>query len=264
MTVQTVSHFRLVFLYFGLMHSTMQVQHFMQDTLIALIASNPTRTSPWAEAVEEHLRHLPTENFVRHFLKRKGLVYRRSMPLSLRRAMQDPEDLAEWSRLTEEALFSDPDLAEAMRDPARVFNMDEKPLTAGTDHPRVLAPRGYRGPIQTKSGDSRIHVTGAFTVSADGLYVGVRLVYKGLRSRVKQTSDIPESGVAGKWQVSVTPNGYVTCEAFKDVVRDLDRHLTDKQIQRPVILFVDGFAGHLSPEISELCRELDIRLRLFR
>ena len=236
----------------------------MQDLLLAIIASNPTRTSPWADAEEEHLQHLPTENFVRYFLKRKGLVYRRSMPLSLRRAMQDPEDLAEWSRLTEEALFGDPDLAEAMRDASRVFNMDEKPLTAGTDHPRVLAPRGYRGPVQTSGGDSRVHVTGAFTVSADGLYVGVRLVYRGYRSRAKQTSDIPTTGVAGKWQVSVTKHGYVTCEVFKEVVRDLDKHLTDKNIKRPVILFVDGFAGHLSPEISELCRELDIRLRLFR
>ena len=204
----------------------------MQDSLIAMIASNPARTSPWAEVEpgEEHLRHLPTENYVRYFLKRKGLVYRRSMPLSLRRAMQDPEDLAEWSKLTEEALFGDPVTAEAMRDPSRVFNMDEKPLTAGTAHPRVLALRGYRGPIQTKSGDSRLHVTGAFTVSADGQYVGLRLVYKGERSRAKQTSDIPDTGIAGKWGVSVAKNGYVTCEVFMEILRDLDKHLTDKNL----------------------------------
>ena len=231
-----------------------------------MIASNPARSSPWAEVGpdEEHLRHLPTESYVRYFLKRKGLVYRRSMALSLRRSMQDPEDLAEWSKLTEEALFGDPATAEAMRDPSRVFNMDEKPLTAGTEHPRVLAPRGYRGPIQTSSGDSRLHVTGAFTVSADGLYVGVRLVFRGERSRAKQTRDIPDTGVAGKWGISVTKKGYVTCAVFMDIIRDLDKHLTDKNVKRPVILFVDGFAGHLSPEIAALCRDLDIRLRLFR
>ena len=185
------------------------------------------------------------------------------MPLSLRRAMQSPEDLAKWQQLTEEALFSDPELAAAMQDPSRVFNMDEKPITPGTPHPRVLAPRGYHGPIQTNSGDSRTHVTGAFTVSADGEYVGIRLVYKGKKNRYSQTRDIPEDGVAGKWNVSVSKHGYVTREVMKDVILDLDKHLTEKAIQRPVLLFLDGYAGHLGPEISELCIEKDIRLRLF-
>ena len=244
----------------------MQVQHLIQDLLIELIASNPSRTSPWANLDPEtpELHHLPTVGYVKHFLKRHNLVYRRSMPLTNRRQMQDPKDLEEWSQLTDEALFSDPDLAAAMEDPSRVFNMDEKPLTAGSDHPRVLAPRGHRGPIQTSSGDSRLHLTGAFTVSADGEYVGVCLVFSGKKNRTKQISDIPDTGVAGKWKCSMSKNGYVTCEVFKDVIRDLDEHLTDKNIQRPVLLFMDGYAGHLSPDIVELCRGFDIRLRLFR
>ena len=139
------------------------------------------------------------------------------------------------------------------------MRMTSPPLT-----PRVLAPRGYRGPIQTKSGDSRLHVTGAFTVSADGLYVGLRLVFKGERSREKQTEGIPDTGIAGKWGISVAKKGYVTCEVFKEILRDLDKHLTEKNIPRPVILFMDGYAGHLSPEIRELALELNIRLWLFR
>ena len=250
---------------YQLKHSMIQVQHFMQDVLRELISSNPGRTSPWAKLDPEspELQHLPTVSFVKLFLKRHNLVYRRSMALSLRRAMQSPEDLAKWQQLMEDALFSDPELAAAMQDPSRVFNMDEKPITPGTPHPRVLAPRGYQGPIQTNSGDSRTHVTEAFTVSADGEYVGIRLVYKGKKNRYSQTCDIPEDGVAGKWNVSVSKHGYVTREVMKDIVKDLDKHLTDKAIQRPVILFLDGYAGHLGPDITELCRELDIRLRLF-
>ena len=101
-------------------------------------------------------------------------------------------------------------------------------------------------------------------VSADGKYVGIRLVYKGLRGRQKQLRDLPTDGVAGQWQCSVSESGYVTRAVFLDVLKDLDRHLTEKGIKRPVVLFIDGYAGHLGPAISDYCKEHGIVLRLFR
>ena len=82
-------------------------------------------------------------------------------------------------------------------------------------HQRVLAPRGYDGPVYNKGGDSRLNITASVMVSADAKYVGIRLVYKGERGRQKQLQDIPTDGVAGKWQCSVSKSGYVTRDASR-------------------------------------------------
>ena len=131
-------------------------------------------------------------------------------------------------------------------------------------HQRVLAPRGYDGPVYNKGGDSRTHITSSVMVSADSKYVSIRLVYRGERGRQKQLQDVPKDGVAGQWQCSVSKSGYVTREVFLEILQDLDRHLTEKGIKRPVILFVDGAGGHLGPSISDYCKEHGIQLRLFR
>ena len=77
-------------------------------------------------------------------------------------------------------------------------------------HQRVLAPRGYDGPVYNKGGDSRLNITASVMVSADAKFVGIRLVYKGERGRQKQLQDLPKDGVAGQWQCSVSKSGYVT------------------------------------------------------
>ena len=96
----------------------------MKDLLLEFIKANPMRTTPWAEVDPEspHLQHLPTDKFVRTFLARHKLVYRRSMPLNQGRAILTEQDLREWQNSTETALFSDPVLAEVMQDPRRIFN----------------------------------------------------------------------------------------------------------------------------------------------
>ena len=169
-----------------------------------------------------------------------------------------------------------------MEDGPRIFNQDETSLCPGmlskysfvfhiyihslpgVQHQKVLAPRGYDGPILNKGGDPKLHITASFTVAADGQYVGVRLVYTGKRNRHSHLRDIPSTGVAGQWQSSVSPNGYVTREVFLEILQDLDDHLTRNKVKRPVILFIDGYAGHLGPDISDFCKEHDIRLRLLR
>ena len=96
----------------------------MKEILLEVMKANPDRTSPWATLDPEkpHLQHLPTDKFVRTFLARHNLVYRRSMPLNQGRAILTVQDLREWQNSTETALFSDPVLAEVMKDPRRIFN----------------------------------------------------------------------------------------------------------------------------------------------
>ena len=93
---------------------------------------------------------------------------------------------------------------------------------------------------------------------ASGLY------YYCYFNRSEHLKDIPESGVAGKWKSSVAKNGYVTREVFLEILADLVKHLEEKNIPRPVVLFMDGYSGHLGPEISDFATKNGIALRLLR
>ena len=167
--------------------------------------------------------------------------------------------------MTEKALFHDnPELAEAMNDPRRVFNQDETSLCPGVEHQRVLTPKGWDGPVYNTGGDNRLHVTASITASAAGDYTSVRLVYKGKRNRSEHLKDIPVTGVAGQWHSSVAKHGYVTRSVFLEILADLVKHLDENQIPRPVVLFIDGYNGHLGPEISDYATKHGIVLRLLR
>ena len=238
----------------------------MKDILLELIKANPNRTSPWAELDPEnpHLQHFPSDKYVRSFLARHKLVYRRSMPLNQGRAILTVEDLREWQNSTELHLFSDPVTAEIMKDPRRIFNQDETPLSPGVKHQRVLTEKGWDGPVYNAGGDSHLNITSSVTVSADGEYCGVRLVFRGKRNRFQHIRDIPDTGITGRWRTSVAPKGYVNCDVFLEVLGDLKEHIEEKNIPKPVLLYIDGYNGHLSPEISDFATESGIILRLFR
>ena len=245
----------------------MMVQFLMRDCIVAIKAADPSRTTPYdtLDPEQTHLQYLPNDQFVRTFLRRHNIVQRRSMPLNHSRAILTVDDLQEWQNLTENALFSDPVTAEIMRgDGSRIFNQDETSLCPGVDHQRVLTPKGWDGPVYNTGGATRLHVTQSVIVSADGKYASSRLVFKGSRGRHKQCKDIPSTGIAGKWKHSVAPKGYVTREVFLEILGDLVEHIKEKNIVLPVILFIDGYAGHLGPEISDYCKENQIILRLFR
>ena len=51
---------------------------------------------------------------------------------------------------------------------------------------------------------------------------------------------------AGAWNFSVSPKGYINQDLYVEVLKDLDQHLTKNNIQRPVLLFIDGAKPHIS------------------
>ena len=84
--------------------------------------------------------HLPTEKYVRGFLKRHKLTYRSTMSIHKGRAIVDPRTLDSWFDLTKERLLNDPELAECWKDPRRIFNQDETSLCVGSAETPGLTP----------------------------------------------------------------------------------------------------------------------------
>ena len=174
------------------------------------------------------------------------------------------QDLRSWQTLTGNKFLNDPELSAAIKDPSRVFIQDETALSPGVEHKKVLAPVGYKDSVYVRGGDSRLHITASVVVSADGEYVSVRLVYPGVRPRTAKLRDLPEDGITGKWKTSVAKSGYVTRDTFLEILGDLVAHVEEKNIPLPVILFIDGYAGHLGPDIFKYCRRHRIKLWLLK
>ena len=114
---------------------------------------------------------------------------------------------------------------------------------AGEDHQVVLAPVGYDGPILVQGGDTRDRVSASVMCNAAGTWTDVRLVFKGVRHRDGQLEDLPTDGLTGRWKTCATERGFVTREVFLLILQDLVKHLDDKKIKRPFILFMDGYKG---------------------
>ena len=168
-----------------------------------------------------------------------------------------------WATDVKEIL-STPELAEALEDPERVGNQDESSFYVGDDHQVVLAPVGYDGPIQVQGGDTRDRVSASVMGNAAGTWTDVRLVFKGVRHRDGQLEDLPTDGLTGRWKTCASERGFVNREIFLLILKDLAKHLDDKKIKRPFILFIDGYKGHLGLEISLFCKENGIQLILFK
>ena len=128
---------------------------------------------------------------------------------------------------------------------------------------KVIAEKGSKGPIYNRLGDPRNQVTCTTSVNAAG-GVLVRIVHAGERVMCgpgkKYLKDLPPDDVLGEVKFSVTESGYVQRHIFLKVLEDIYEYCLAHEIPFPIILYVDGFGGHFSLEISEYCREKDIIL----
>ena len=147
--------------------------------------------------------------------------------------------------------------------------------------------------LYSVSGGSREHITTSYLCGADGSLVPPRCIYKGVRN-VAQThlKDLPKDGLSGnkiisqqeievqfstnqlvfygdkdiflssftgEWTFSVSDKGYITRELYIEVLKDLDKFLTERNVPRPVIIFIDGVSPHISLEAAAFCTEKEIQ-----
>ena len=239
-----------------------QLSCVLQELLLELSKGDKERHIPasWVKCY-------PESTFVRRFAERNNISLRRTMALSHARACLTVYDLKLWFSNIRERFFENPDFSEVWKNPRRIFNQDETALEMGSEHQIVLAPKGHTGPLYNTGGSSREHVTLSVTVGADGSVAGMRVVYSGKR-RSKEEKELeetlPTDGVTGPWRFSKSPKGYVNRIIFLEILRDLKDYVEKENIEKPVILFIDGFSGHLGLSVAEFCSEFGIQLILLR
>ena len=114
------------------------------------------------------------------------------------------------------------------------------------------------------SSGSREHITVSYVCNAAGGMVPPRVIYKGVRNVAASQLNLPEDGLSGKWTFSVAPKGYITRPLFVEVLQDINNYVETNQIQKPVVLILDGASPHLSLEAAAYCKANQIQPWLLR
>ena len=137
-------------------------------------------------------------------------------------------------------------------------------MELGIDKKSVLAKRGTKV-LYNVSSCSRDHITCVLTVSAAGQMAPPRCVFRGTRNvAATHLASLPVDGKSGCWGLTSTEKGFITAKKFVLILQDLVKFLEENQIRRPVILFMDGAAPHISLAMADYCKLNGIQPWLFK
>ena len=138
--------------------------------------------------------------------------------------------------------------------PRRWYNADESGFPLCLKGGKVLAMKGSSNVYQVTSSD-KTQITVLACMSASGCYVPPLIVFAGQRFSYNPLEGC-EDAVMGR-----SENGWMDSELFKTWLSDVFvKHLNEKVVPRPVVLFVDGHSTHLTMEVSDICLENGIVL----
>lgn len=89
------------------------------------------------------------------------------------------------------------------------------------------------------------------TFSADGKYLPPMIIFPYKRVPQAIAESVPEN-----WGLGRSDSGWMTAEVFYEYISNhFLPYLKNQNIEKPVILFVDGHRSHLTKEVSKLCDE---------
>lgn len=143
-----------------------------------------------------------------------------------------------------------------LSDPTRIFNSDETYFMVCPKLKQVIAPRGTRNVYEIDKGNAKLNLTVLFTFGASGIVTPPMVVYPYQRLPAAVGQSVPNT-----WGIGMTPRGWMTAESFIEYIKNvLYPYLVNKKVIFPIILFVDGHAGHVTLQVSELCSKLQIVL----
>lgn len=134
-------------------------------------------------------------------------------------------------------------------DTSRMFNCDEIAFFLSPKNDNVLIKKGDKAVHNFIPYDENECLTNLFMASASGILAPpmVMLCYERIPYSVSQS--IHES-----WGVGKSDNGWMTGESFYDyVVNVFEPWLTANEIQRPIVVYVDGHSSYLTMALDDFC-----------
>ncbi|XP_065363191.1 uncharacterized protein LOC135956584 [Calliphora vicina] len=214
---------------------------------VQTIVKEEQRTTPF-------LNGRPGRKWYQGFLKRHPcLSIREAEGISKGRAVVTEEAIRKWFNGLKKFL-NDQNALDILADPSRIFNGDETSFSMCPKTGKVLAPKGYRNVYSIQKGNEKETITVLLVFSANGKTVVPMVVFPYIRPPKDIINSLPENWFLGK-----SESGWMVSEV-EYIANGVHNWLNDHNVQRPILLFVDGHKSHMTLELSQFCEDNNIIL----
>lgn len=200
--------------------------------------------------------NFPGNKWYKIFLRRHPeITLRTSEGVTAASANVSEADIKSWFKSVE-SLLKEENVFDVFQDPQGVFNGDETNFLLGPKKNLVLAPTGTKNVYEVELGNSKASITVMCTFSASGIICPPMVIFPLQRISQEIVRNVPSD-----WGIGRSENGWIKSEVFFEFIGNVfSPFLTQSNIKRPVILFVDGHKTHFTYQLSNLCKELEIIL----
>lgn len=200
--------------------------------------------------------NLPGRKWYNAFRKRHPKISERiSQNLTISRAAVSVDKIRSW-HVEILKYCEEHNLMDALNDPSRVFNMDEKGFILTPSKEVVLVQRGDKAVYNRSKNDEKECITALLGGSADGKMTPPMIIHSFKRMPSAILANNPE-----KWSVGISDSGWQTQHTFHDYMTNIFyKWLLEEKIQLPVIVFIDGHKSHVSLTLSDFCAAHKVEL----
>jgi len=141
-------------------------------------------------------------------------------------------------------------------DGTRIFNCDESAFYLCPKAERVLVRKGDKAVYNFTQNDEKECLTVLFMTNATGALVSPMIIFPYERIPYSISQSVPND-----WSIGKSENGWMTAETFYEYISNIfEPWLTAQNIERPVILYVDGHSSHMTLPVAEFCMDHQIEL----
>lgn len=190
------------------------------------------------------------------FLKRNpSVALRIAQPLTPARLSVTEDKLRSWFQRVYK-YFEEQNLVEILSDPSRIFNCDESAFFLCPKGDKVLAKRGSKFVYSRSGNNEKECLTICVGASAAGKLMPPFVLFPYKRIPQPIIEKYPKS-----WAIGKSDSGWMTTETFYEYVANIFHPYLEKEnIEKPVVLYLDGHTSHISLHLSEFCRDHGIIL----
>lgn len=197
---------------------------------------------------------LPGRSWYEGFIKRHSVLKGKVLKtLNTARIDVTEEQLRTWFKQISQNIMKN-NMQAVLEDPSRIFYCDESAYYIGPKGQAVLTRKDGKYVFNKFGYDEKDSLTLALGASADGKLMPTLAIFP--CETIPNIEKYPET-----WSCGRSKNRWMTSENFYEYISNVfNPILSNENIKKPVIMFLDGHVSYLSLEVIEFCNRNGIIL----